>query len=152
MEFETLEEWAQRHGRNLKAVRALAARPDFPAPKRPRPRSGSGTPWQEYDSAELDDWLDRWDAARRPEEVTVPDGTDLDEYRALGAIADLIGRARKTVSQYREHFDAHASYEDRGKRRFYRTGDIIDLLNARLGYGRALDPERDRRRHATSED
>lgn len=152
MEFETLEEWAARHGRNLNAVRnQLVVQPDFPAPKRPRPRTGSGVPWQEYDTAELDAWLEKWDAAHRPDEVTVPEGTDLDEYRALGAIADLIGRAGKTVTQYRELFDAHAPYEDRGKRRFYRTGDVIAILNARKGYGRALSPEHDRRRSATDD-
>ncbi|MGW5317755.1 hypothetical protein [Nocardia thailandica] len=153
MEMVTLEEWAQRHGRNLHAVRAqLVVQPDFPTPKGTRPRTGSGTPWKEYDLGELDGWLARWDATHRPDEVTVPDGTDLSEYRTLGTIAKLIGRDAKTVTQYRALIDEHADHEDRGKRRYYRTSDVLDLLNSRQGHGRTLTPERDRRRNATRTD
>lgn len=145
--METLDEWAERHGRNIRAVRTqLLPQPTFPAPKGQRARSGRGTPAREYDSDELDTWLAEWEAARRPATVTVPDGTDLDEFRTLGTIAALAGRNSKNFTQYRDRFDTAAQHYDRGARRFYRTGDVVDLLNERLGRGRAVDPEDDRRR------
>lgn len=144
---ETLEEWAKRHGRNLRAVRAqFVPLPDFPKPKGQRPRTGRGAAWNEYDPDELDTWLAAWDAAHRPAPVTVPDGTDLDEHRTLGAIARLAGQDGRTITQYRDRYDSSAEYHDQGARRYYRTRDVLALLNERLGRGRTLTPEADRRR------
>ncbi len=144
--METLDEWAKRHGRNIRAVRnQLLPQPTFPAPKGQRAPVGRGKPAREYDSDELDTWLSEWEAARRPETVTVPDGTDLDEFRTLGTIAALAGHNSKNFTQYRPRIDTAAQHYDRGARRFYRTGDVLDVLNERLGRGRSLDPEDGRR-------
>ncbi|MEU7004883.1 hypothetical protein [Nonomuraea sp. NPDC046570] len=73
--------------------------------------------------------------------------------RTLGAIAKLLGIDGKSVTQYRAVLDQHAAHEERGKRRFYRTGDVVEVLNSRKGPGVALDPARDRRRRtAAAED
>ncbi|MBF6205945.1 hypothetical protein IU483_17870 [Streptomyces gardneri] len=141
----TLVEWAERHGLSPVSVRNhWATREDFPAHKQYRPRVGSGRRHEEYDPDELDSWLAQWQAEHRPTEYAMPD--EPDSYRSLGAIARLLGVDGKTVTQYRRVLDERADYEDRGKRRMYRTRDVVDMLNNRRGFGRALDPNKDRRR------
>ncbi|WP_217709104.1 DUF4326 domain-containing protein [Nonomuraea rhodomycinica] len=149
MALVTLGEWAAKVGRAETAVRNhLAAAPGFPAPKGTRPRTGKGTPYEEYDEAELDEFLKAWEAAHAPARYQVPG--DPDEMRTLGAIAKLLGVDGKSVTQYRAAIDEHAAHEDRGARRYYRTGDVVEVLNSRKGFGVALDPTRDRRRTATA--
>ncbi|MGK8501298.1 hypothetical protein [Nocardia asiatica] len=143
----TLAEWAKRHDLSPVSVRNhWATREDFPAHKQYRPRVGSGRRHEEYDAAELDAWLERWQTEHRPAKYAMP--TDPDEYRTLGAIARLLGVDGKTVTQYRTVLDQCADHEDRGKRRMYRTRDVVDVLNRRRGIGRAMDPNKDRRRRA----
>ncbi len=141
----TLDEWATRHGYGHNTVRNFwAIREDFPQHKQYRPRVGSGARSEEYDTDELDAWLARWHEHRRPTRHEMPDQPE--EYRTLGAIARLLGVDSKTVSQYRGVMDENADHEDRGQRRFYRTRDVVDVLNTRQGHGRAVDPDTDRRR------
>ncbi|MGY1969726.1 hypothetical protein ACW9HH_36385 [Nocardia gipuzkoensis] len=141
----TLAEWAQRHGLSPSSVRNYwAIREDFPAYKGHRPREGSGRLFEEYDADELDTWLAQWQAEHRPPEYAMPE--DPDEFRTLGAIARLLGLDGKTVTQYRTMLDEQAAHRDQGKRRMYRTRDVVEVLNSRPGSGRALDPSRDRRR------
>ncbi|WP_214327904.1 deazapurine DNA modification protein DpdA family protein [Nonomuraea sediminis] len=147
----TLGEWAAKVGRAETAVRNhLTDAPGFPAPKGTRPREGSGTPYEEYEESELDAWLKAWETKHAPARYEVPG--DPGEYRTLGAIAKLLGVDGKTVTQYRALLDQHAAHEDRGARRFYRTGDVVEVLNSRKGFGVALDPARDRRRTAAADD
>ena len=145
-EMVTLEEWAASHGYSPDTVRnQWSVRDDFPTHKRYRPRIGSGARSEEYDANQLDAWLNAWHDHRRPTRHAMPDQPD--EYRTLGAIARLLGLDGKTVSQYRILMDEHTDHEDRGQRRYYRTRDVIDTLNARQGRGRATDPGTDRRRN-----
>ncbi|WP_457846064.1 hypothetical protein [Nocardia gipuzkoensis] len=142
----TLAEWAQRHGLSPLSVRNhWASREDFPACKQYRPRVGSGRRHEEYDADELDAWWAQWQSQHRPSEYAAPE--DPDAFRTLGAIARLLGVDGKTVSQYRALLDERAAYRDHGKRRTYRTGDVVAALNSRRGFGRAIDPSKDRRRH-----
>ncbi|MGV9543802.1 hypothetical protein ACWEQA_04080 [Nocardia sp. NPDC004085] len=143
----TLAEWAQRHGLSPLSVRNhWATREDFPSHKQYRPRVGSGRRHEEYDADELDVWLENWQAEHRPAAYEMPE--DPDSYRTLGAIARLLGVDGKTVTQYRTVFDEHTAYQDTGKRRIYRTRDVVNTLNSRLGFGRAMEPTRDRRRRS----
>ncbi|MFR9767750.1 hypothetical protein [Nocardia sp. SC052] len=143
----TLAEWAERHDLSPVSVRNhWATRDDFPAHKQYRPRVGSGRRHEEYDADELDAWLDQWQTEHRPAKYAMP--TDPDEFRTLGAIARLLGVDGKTITQYRTVLDQHADHEDRGKRRMYRTRDVVDVLNRRRGVGRAMDPSTDGRRRA----
>ncbi|WP_174188458.1 hypothetical protein [Nocardia barduliensis] len=143
----TLAEWAKLHDLSPVSVRNhWATREDFPAHKQYRPRVGSGRRHEEYDADELDAWLEQWQTEHRPAEYAMP--TDPDEFRTLGAIARLLGVDGKTITQYRTVLDQHADHEDRGKRRMYRTRDVVDVLNRRRGIGRAMDPSKDRRRRA----
>jgi hypothetical protein len=141
----TLPEWAEQIGRSVESVRShLVGQEGFPEPKGTRPRTGSGTPYKEYDSDELAKWLARWEAGKyRPAPLPMPQ--DPDEYRTLGAIAKLLHINGKTVSQYRDIFDTRVKHEDRGARRYYHTRAVIDVLNSRRGYGVALDPSTDKR-------
>ncbi|WP_280405280.1 hypothetical protein [Nocardia brasiliensis] len=132
----TLKEWAEQRGRSYGSIRNnWTGRDDFPAPKQPRPRIGKGTPAPEYDSDELDDFAQRWEAANRPAPLPMPDGPE--EFRTLGAIARLLGVAGKTVTQYREILDEKVEHEDRGARTVYRTREVVDVLNERRGMGMA---------------
>lgn len=143
----TLPEWATRKGLTPESVRNhWTVRDDFPAPVGSRRRDGSGTLFEEYDSAELDAFLGRWEAQHRPRQFVLPPDGDPDEFRTLGAIAKLLGVDGKTVSQYRSAMDERAQFTDHGRRRFYRTADVVAVLNSRRGGGRALDPDQDRRR------
>ncbi|MFD6357438.1 hypothetical protein [Nocardia tengchongensis] len=144
----TLEEWAQRHDLSLSTIRTeWAYQEDFPphAQYRERPAgTGSGGRSREYDLAQLDTWLARWQDEHRPSWHRMPENPE--EYRTLGAIARLLGLDGKTVTQYRDLIDQRAEFEDKGARRHYRTRDVVDFLNNRLGYGRSSDPTRDGRR------
>ena len=71
---------------------------------------------------------------------------DPNQLRTLGEIARLAGVAGATITQYRELLDARTTHEDRGKRRFYRTGDVLSVLNSRAGHGVAANSVTDRRR------
>ncbi|MBF6302841.1 hypothetical protein IU459_35745 [Nocardia amamiensis] len=132
----TLKEWAEQRGRSYGSIRNnWTGREDFPAPKQPRPRTGKGTPAPEYDSDDLDAFAERWETANRPAPFPMPDGPD--EFRALGAIAKLLGVDGKTVTQYRELFDEKVEHEDRGARTVYRTRGVVEVLNERRGMGMA---------------
>ncbi|BCK57389.1 hypothetical protein [Nocardia wallacei] len=149
----TLAEWAAERNLSLQTVQNhWATRPDFPAAEQERARTGSGPRAREYDSAAVDAWLARWQDERRPAAYEMP--IDPDEYRTLGAIARLLGVDGKTVTQYRAFLDEHASYQDSstGKRRAYRTRDVVDVLNNRQGHGRARDRDADRRRRCGTPD
>lgn len=145
----TLAEWADKAGRSAEAIRNhWAPRPDFPAPKQSQPRTGSGPRFEQYDEDELDEFLATWNALHQPRALTV-DG-DPNQLRTLGEIARLAGVAGATITQYRDLLDAHTTHEDRGKRRFYRTGDVLRVLNNRPGHGVAVDSAADRRRRGAT--
>lgn len=134
----TLKEWAALHGRSYGSIRnTWVGHPDFPDPKQPRSRAGlgGGAPALEYDSDELDDFADRWEAANRPPLLPMPDGPD--EFRTLGAIARLLGVDGKTVTQYRQTFDEQVDHADRGTRTLYHTRGVVEVLNRRRGMGMA---------------
>ncbi|MFB7722319.1 hypothetical protein [Nocardia sp. NPDC056100] len=149
-QWVTLEEWAQRHDLSLTTVRTeWVYEEGFPPHAQYRERAagtGSGGRHREYDPAQLDAWLARWQSEHRPSRHAMPE--DPEEYRTLGAIARLLGLDGKTVTQYRDLIDHRAEFEDKGARRRYRTRDVVDFLNDRPGYGRSSDPARDRRRNA----
>ncbi|PZG56318.1 hypothetical protein C1I98_01415 [Spongiactinospora gelatinilytica] len=144
----TLAEWAKEIGRTPEhiAIRWRPAR-DFPRPvgRRRRP-TGRGPGEAVYDRRALETWLAAWEKARaRPRRRYEVPG-DPDEMRTLNAIARLLGIAGKSISQYRQTFDAHAARREHGARTLYRTGDVVNLLNDRPGAGVASATESDARR------
>jgi hypothetical protein len=150
----TLAEWAAKLGRSEKSVRNFwRPLPGFPAPVgRRRAAAAHGPGPEEYDEAELDAWRAQWEAQReRPAPAPYEVPGDPEEYRTLGAIARLLGVDGKTISQYRGRLDERAAHQDRGTRRLYRTGDVIEVLNSRRGVGVAADPAADRRRRTADE-
>ncbi|RBQ15330.1 hypothetical protein DP939_36430 [Spongiactinospora rosea] len=144
----TLAEWAKEVGRTPEHI-AIRWRPTpgFPRPAGRRRRLGARGPGEPvYDRDALETWLAAWEEARaRPRRRYEVPG-DPDEMRTLNAIARLLGVAGKTLSQYRQTFDAHAEHRDHGARTLYRTGDVVNLLNDRPGAGVASATERDARR------
>lgn len=147
----TLAEWAPSTGRTETSIKAhWRGLPGFPAPvgRRSRPGvSGPGVPL--FSLAALEAWRRSWEATReRPVRQAFEVPGDPNELRTLGAIARLLGVAGSTLTQYREVFDQQATHEDRGRRRYYRVGDVVEILNARQGVGVARDPEGDQRRSA----
>ncbi|MGV9679084.1 hypothetical protein ACWDSJ_27700 [Nocardia sp. NPDC003482] len=132
----TLKEWAEQRGRSYGSIRNnWTGRPDFPPPKKPRSRTGKGTPALEYDSDDLDAFAARWEEANRPAPLPMPE--DPDDFRTLGAIARLLGVDGKTVTQYRDILDREVDHEARGARTFYHTRGVINVLNQRRGMGTA---------------
>lgn len=146
-ELITLQEWTEKNRRSLASVRRyLLGKNGFPDPEDYRARAGGGSGPAEplYDEDALDAFARRYDAEHRPAAYPMPDGAE--EFRTLGAIAKLLGVDGKTVTQYRDQIEQKAVFQETGKQRRYRTADVIEVLNARRGSGRAQDPATDQRR------
>jgi hypothetical protein len=130
----TLRQWAGSHGRTYDYVRQFWRKHvGFPGPVGELPsrgRHGGGHGELLFSEAALDAWF-----AAQPD-LLPPGRVDLsgfpvaaDERITLGRFADLIGKARATVSQHRGR-PGFPQADGDGR---YRAGDLLDYWNTRTG-------------------
>jgi hypothetical protein len=130
----TLRRWAATHGRTYDHVRHFwRKRPDFPdsvGELSSRGRHGGGIGEQLWEESALDGWLAAQPDLVPPERIEASAlGISPDERLSLGRFADLIGKARKTVTQHRDR----PGFPEPGPDGRYRAGDLLAYWNARTG-------------------
>jgi hypothetical protein len=127
----TLRRWAARHGRAYDYVRQFwRTREGFPAPAGelpPRGRNGGGPGERYYSEAALDQWLDAQADLQPPVRIEIR--IDPEDRITVGRFAALLGKARNTVAQYRDH-PGFPRPDEQGT---YRAGDLLDYWNSRPG-------------------
>lgn len=130
----TLRMWATSHGRTYDHVRNFwRKRQGFPDPVCELPsrgRHGGGTGEQLWEESALDGWLAAQPDLHPPERIALS-ALDIgaDDRISLGRFADLVGKARKTVTQHRDR----PGFPKPGADGRYCAGDLVSYWNSRTG-------------------